>query len=183
MTPQDIVALVTTAIGAATDLKTKKIYNWLTFPTAVAGLGLNINLGGINGAKEAALGYGVAGLLMMFPNPGKRIHFGDVKMMMAVGALLGPIKFLMVMFYFSLLYGVVALVRMFKAIPREQYKAFWNVFKTLGAGVDLSETVDMTEVREAGKRLIPLGPIIFFGTLAGILLDKPTMHFMGFNWY
>lgn len=183
LSPQDMVALAATAIGAITDLKTKKIFNWLTFPTAIIGLALNFYLLGVNGAKEAVIGYVVAAFIMMFPNPGKRMHYGDVKMMAAVGAVLGPIKFLMVMFYFSLCYGVVSVFRMFRAIPRDQYKAFWTVFKTLGAGVDLSETVDMTEVKQAGKKMIALGPIILIGTLLGILLDKPTMHFMGFNWY
>lgn len=182
LTPQDIVALVATAIGAVTDIKTKKIFNWLTFPTAFIGLALNSYLHGLDGAKDAVFGYLVAAFVMMFPDPGKRMHFDDVKMMAAVGAVLGPIKFLIIMFYFSLLYGLVGLFLMFRAIPRNQYKAFWTVFKSLGAGVDLSETVDMTEVKEAGKRKIALGPIILAGTVLGILLDKPTMHFMGFNW-
>ena len=51
------------------------------------------------------------------------------------------------------------------------------------AGVDLSSTVDTTEVDAARKALIPVCPAIAIGTLLGILFDKPLMHFMGFNWY
>mgnify|MGYP000600170508 CR=1 FL=1 len=40
LTPQDAIALVTTAIGAGTDLATRKIYNWLTFPTMAIGIGV-----------------------------------------------------------------------------------------------------------------------------------------------
>jgi hypothetical protein len=87
------------------------------------------------------------------------------------------------MFYFSLLYGLVSVFFMVRAIPRDQYKAFWLAFTSMGAGVDLSATVDMTDVKAAGKRLIPLGPIIAIGTILGILLAKPTMHTLGFNWY
>ena len=170
-------------IGAITDLKTLKIYNWLTFPTIVIGLALNIWLYGMDGATKSVLGLLLAAVLMMFPNPGKRMHFGDVKMMIAVGALLGWQQLLLVFFYFSLLYGLVAVFFMVKAIPRDQYKAFWLAFTSLGAGVDLSATVDMTDVKAAGKRKIPLGPIIAVGTILGILLARPTMHFMGFPSY
>lgn len=183
LTLPEIAAIVATIIGAATDLKTRKIYNWLTFPSAFIGIGLNAYLAGLQGFIDGSLGWALATLVMIFPNPGKRMHFGDVKMMAAVGAFLGPIKFLMVMFYFSLLYGIVAIAFMIKAIPPDQYKAFWLAFTSMGAGVDLSATVDMTDVKAAGKRLIPLGPIIAAGTILGILLAKPTMHFMGFNWY
>lgn len=183
LTPPEIAAIVATVIGAVTDLKTRKIYNWLTFPSAVLGLALNSYLYGLNGAKDSALGWVIATLLMCFPNPGKRMHFGDVKMMAAVGALLGPIKFLIVMFFFSLIYGLVAVISMIRAIPPDQYKAFWLAFTSMGAGVDLSSTVDMTDVKAAGKRMIPLGPIIAVGTILGIVLAKPTMHFMGFAWY
>jgi hypothetical protein len=34
LTPPEIAAIVATTIGAVTDLKTRKIYNWLTFPSA-----------------------------------------------------------------------------------------------------------------------------------------------------
>ncbi len=183
LTPPEITAIVATAIGAATDLKTLKIYNWLTFPTMAIGVALNSYLYGIDGAINSGLGLGLAALLMMFPNPGKRMHFGDVKMMIAVGALVGWLKLLLVFFYFSLFYGLVALIIMIRAIPKDQYKAFWLAFTSMGAGVDLSATVDMTDVKAAGKRKIPLGPLICVGTILGILLAKETMHFMGFAWY
>lgn len=185
----DLLALVTTFIAALTDLKTKKIFNWLTFPSAIIGVILNGVLNGIYtgfakvGAVEALAGWALAAFIMMFPNPGKRMHFGDVKMMAAVGAMLGPIKFLICMFYFSIVYGIVSLFLIIKAIPKEQMKGMFLLLKSLAAGVDMSKSFDMTEVEKAKKALIPLGPIIFTGTLLGILLDKWTMHFMGFSWY
>ena len=187
---QDMVALGATAIGACTDLTTRKIFNWLTFPTAVAGVALNGYLNGIYtgfhqiGAVEAFCGWMVAAAIMMFPNPGKRMHFGDVKMMAAVGAVLGITKFLICMFYFCLVYGLVSMFLILKSIPREQIKGFWLLLKSfVFAGVNISEGFDMTEVEKAKKKLIPLGPIIFTGTLLAVLLDKWTMHFLGFAWY
>ncbi|MBK7748290.1 MAG: prepilin peptidase [Candidatus Obscuribacter sp.] len=190
ISPQELFALVATAIGAGTDLATRKIYNWLTFPSALIGIALNGYYNGIYtgfhnvGAVEAALGYALAAGIMMFPNPGKRMHFGDVKMMAAVGAILGMIKFLLCMFYFSLCYGLVAMVLILKSIPPQQIKGFWLLLKSfVFAGVDMTEGFDMSELDKAKKKLIPLGPIIFAGCLLAILLDKWTMHFLGFSWY
>lgn len=186
----DIIALVTTAIGAGTDLSTRKIYNWLTFPTAVLGVALNGYFNGIYtgfqkvGAVEAACAWAIATAIMCFPNPGKKMYFGDVKMMAAVGALLGYIKFLICMFYFSLFYGLVAMFLILKSIPKEQVKGFLLLLKSfVFAGVNLSEGFDMAEVDKARKKLIPLGPIIFAATLAAVFADRFTMHFLGFTWY
>lgn len=188
LTPQDAIALVTTAIGAGTDLATRKIYNWLTFPTMAIGIGVNWYLNGIYtgfqhiGAVESLCGWLVALIIMLFPNPGKKMHFGDVKMMIAVGALFGITKFLVCMFFFSITYGIVSCALILKAIPREQIKGFWLLLKSLiFAGVDMSKGFDMTEVDKARKQLIPLGPIIFVGVALGIFLEKPLLTFLGFH--
>lgn len=190
LTPQEIFALVATAIGAATDLATRKIYNWLTFPSAIIGFGLNWYYNGFFtgfhsvGAVESLCGYALAAGVMMFPNPGKRMHFGDVKMMAAVGAILGMVQFLICMFYFSLCYGLVSSVLIIRSIPREQIKGFWLLLKSfVFAGVNMSEGFDMSELDKAKKKLIPLGPIIFAGCALAIWLDTATMHFLGFKWY
>jgi hypothetical protein len=112
------------------------------------------------------------------------LKMGDVKIWMAVGACLLPIKMLICWFYFSLTFGAISIFLIAKSIRLDQIKGFWLAVKTfLQAGVDLSSTVDTTEVDAARKALIPVCPAIAIGTLLGILFDKPLMHFMGFNWY
>ncbi len=89
MTPNDIALLALCAIAMWTDIRTQKIKNWLTFPMMLAG---------VASAPIFAAHYydGALGLLaaLVVAIPGWRfggaIRAGDVKMLMAAGALLGP---------------------------------------------------------------------------------------------
>jgi prepilin peptidase CpaA len=85
-----VVAVVVVAI--ATDLGSGRIPNVVTLPAALAGLGLNARYGGAPGLAASAAGLiVVAGLLLpAFALGG--VGGGDVKMMAAMGALLGPAR-------------------------------------------------------------------------------------------
>ena len=77
------------AIAVYTDVRTRRIPNWLTGSIAGAGFGLAFG-GGIVTPVQAALGL-LTGLLLMMP--GHLIGAtgaGDVKLMAAVGTMLGP---------------------------------------------------------------------------------------------
>ena len=77
------------AIAVVTDVRTRRIPNWLTGSIAGAGFGLAFGGGAIT-PGQAALGM-LTGLLLMMP--GHLIGAtgaGDVKLMAAVGTMLGP---------------------------------------------------------------------------------------------
>ena len=182
----EIVILIAVTIGGITDVITKKIYNPITFGAAALGFIINTmtNPNHLEGFMFALAGWFLATFIMVLPNPGKKMAFGDVKMMGAVGACLGWQRFLISFFYFALAYGFVALFLIARAVPKDQIKSFWLVVKSwLSAGVDLSGTVDTTQVDEARKAKIPIGPAIALGTYLGIFADKFLMHFLGFNSY
>ena len=86
--PRDIVLAVLILGACYTDFTTKKIRNVLTFPVMALGVGLaplysDDPLSGLYGLLAAAA---VAIPAWRF---GKALHAGDVKMLMAAGALLG----------------------------------------------------------------------------------------------
>src|SRR2546425_5723894 len=78
------------AICMASDLRTRRIPNAITGPAILAGAAFNVLYGGRAGlaASVAGLGIAIGVLLAQFAAGG--IGGGDVKMMGAVGALLGP---------------------------------------------------------------------------------------------
>src|SRR5436309_13402218 len=79
------VAVLTTT-AAATDLRSRRIPNWLTFPARVLGLAAHGVAGGSSGLTQGVLGALVAGGLLL---PGWLLGWmgaGDVKLMAAVGA-------------------------------------------------------------------------------------------------
>jgi prepilin peptidase CpaA len=165
-TAAEILILIAVTTGAVTDLRTRKIYNWITFPTALGGLVLNVCqpllAGNVSASVQAALwsaaGCALGLILVAAPQAlrqKKMIAAGDAKMWAAIGACLFPVKMLIAWFYFSLAYAAVGYV--LRARARGD--------------------------KSVGKTLIPLGPMIAAGTYLGIFMDKALMHFMGFNSY
>jgi prepilin peptidase CpaA len=104
-----VVVLIAVA-GCVTDIHSRKIPNWLTFGSAVAALIFHTFTGGADGALRAALGWcaGVAVFLPFFLLRG--MGAGDVKLLAALGAWLGPVSVLWVALFTSMAGAVLALV-------------------------------------------------------------------------
>ena len=103
------VAAVTTA-AAVVDLKTRRVPNWLTFGTAAVGVAMaTANPGGIGIAR--ALEGLLVGLVLMLPGHvfGKT-GAGDVKLVAALGTLLGPRSIAMAFLYTAIAGGVLAVL-------------------------------------------------------------------------
>src|SRR5687767_8514122 len=95
-----LIAVLTTAIW--TDLRSSLIPNWLTFSTMTLALAAHAWLGGTQealfGFAGLATGLGLFLILYVFAGIGA----GDVKLMGAVGAIVGP--------YGALLSGALAIL-------------------------------------------------------------------------
>lgn len=108
MAPLFVLAL---GLGTAvvTDIRTRRIPNWLTAGMAAAGFGIAAGGGHVT-PMQAALGM-VIGLLLMLP--GHVIGAtgaGDVKLMAAVGAVVGTGSIVRVFLYTAVAGGVFAIV-------------------------------------------------------------------------
>lgn len=105
------VLVVTLGLAAAvfTDVRTRRIPNWLTGSIAGAGFGLAFG-GGVVTPAQAALGM-LTGLLLMMP--GHLIGAtgaGDVKLMAAIGAIVGPGLVINAFLFTALAGGFLAIV-------------------------------------------------------------------------
>ena len=103
--------LVAVALAATvTDLRSRQIPNWLTLGGVVAAFAARSILFGWPGLLEAvqglALGLAVYGTLFALRVMGG----GDVKLMMALGAVAGPANWLAIFFITSLVGGPIALM-------------------------------------------------------------------------
>ena len=84
-----ICAVLVSVVAAGTDLRWRRIPNWITVPGFFLGLGLNVAHGGWAGLKTSLLGAGL-GLLLLFPFVVLRsLGAGDWKLAGAIGSILG----------------------------------------------------------------------------------------------
>ena len=105
-----LALLVVTA--AVYDLRFRRIPNWLVLCGLFLGFALNVLLYELSGLRLSGLGMGLA-LLVYFPLYLVRaMGAGDVKLMAAVGAIVGPWNWLGIFFISALLGGVIAVVRL-----------------------------------------------------------------------
>src|SRR5450759_699561 len=109
--PIHVVATVGIAsVAAFTDVRTRRIPNVLTFTAAAAGLGLHVINSGTAGAVWSAAGLGL-GLLLFLPLFALGgMGAGDVKLMAALGAWLGPQDAAWTALYAAIAGGVMAIV-------------------------------------------------------------------------
>jgi prepilin peptidase CpaA len=107
-----IVASVVLAIAAAyTDIRWGKIFNVMTVPFALLGLTLNTIGGGWEGLLLSVGGIAAGLALWMVSNVlGRILGGGDIKLLMAFGALLGPIFMLWTFALGALIGGAMAIV-------------------------------------------------------------------------
>jgi prepilin peptidase CpaA len=92
----DFAALVAlfTAVAAVLDYRTKKIPNWLTVSAAVLGLAYNAFAPGGMGPLMALAGFVIGFGLLLLPWLLGGGGMGDVKLLAALGAWLGPVLIL-----------------------------------------------------------------------------------------
>ncbi len=154
-------------LAAAHDVRTRRIPNFLLILGCVAGILLNIWNNGWYGAALSTGGFAVGLLLML---PGYLFRFtggGDVKLLAAVGSLLGP-KAIAYAFVFSMIAG--AIVAVLQGVHAWAIQGAPSPFARYGAMVaSLVTTGRLTYIRpregEALGRRFPLAPAIAVGSI------------------
>lgn len=107
----DVPLVAVVVLAAWTDVRDGKVYNWLTYPAAVAGLLLNAAFRppGL-GLPQAALGLLVGFVPLFLAYAAGALGGGDVKLTGAVGAFLGPWAMLYALLYTFLAGAVFCLL-------------------------------------------------------------------------
>ena len=106
-------AAVVTGVGliaCVTDLRSRRIPNVLTFGAAGAALVYAAVVSGWSGVGAAALGWLIGAVAVIVPFALGGLGAGDVKLLAAMGAWLGPLGALWLALYTGVAGGVMALV-------------------------------------------------------------------------
>ena len=109
------LTLALTLSAALLDWRSRRIPNWLTVPALLLGVTAHTLFNGWHGALFALEGAGLALLLLLTPVLTRLLGAGDWKLMGAVGAFLGPLMLLIVLFGSILISGLMALVQMYRS--------------------------------------------------------------------
>jgi prepilin peptidase CpaA len=109
------MALVVASLACVSDLRTRRIPNMLTFGSAIAAIAVHGATAGTSGLITGVAGWlvGIALFFPLFALGG--MGAGDVKLLGALGAWLGPMTVLYVALYSSMAGGVLAVAVALKA--------------------------------------------------------------------
>src|SRR5579871_3987815 len=103
-------AIAAASIAACIDVYSRRIPNWITFGAFGLGIAINVWLAGPSGLL-AALGGALLGALMLLPLYAVRaMGAGDVKLLAAIGALLGAHLLVSVAVYGAIVGGVMSVI-------------------------------------------------------------------------
>src|ERR1700734_3319754 len=107
-------ALVLAFVAAWSDLRTRRIPNWLTVAGVFLGIAVHTRISGWHGTATSLEGVGL-GLVLLLPLVLMRaLGAGDWKLMGALGAFLGPILLLYVLLGSVLVSGLMAIVEVMR---------------------------------------------------------------------
>lgn len=111
MTQSILIIVLTTLLITAvyTDLRWSRIPNWLTVSAMGIGIFLQAWRGGLHGAESSLVGLGVGMGLFLLPYTCRAIGAGDVKLMAAIGSIIGVTGVLSVALLSVLAGGLYAL--------------------------------------------------------------------------
>ena len=175
-----IVVGVVTLMAACTDLWKFKVYNLLTLPSLVLGLLVSTVLGGWAGLGASLLGagFGFAILVVFYALGG--VGAGDVKLLTAVGAWLGPFWTVHVFIASALAAGVYAVVLILTrggvlAVAVEILAIRQAIFEPSKLGrpdADIAAEVSRSDRR---RRLVPFAAMICVGFFVMVAWFHPRM--------
>lgn len=197
-----VVLFLTLIVASYTDVTQRKVYNWTTYPAVALGLALGYLAAGVGHAptlsgpgaglldRLAGLGLGF-GILFAFnrAHDARAVGVGDVKLMGAIGSLLGAYLTLWALFWGSLVGAVIAVW-----VLLGQGKLMRGVGRSLMAAIRLKPSSAGKDAggKEAGNKeagsnegedgeetppeqqRIPYGVALAFGTMVTWFLHAPS---------
>src|SRR5437773_2425923 len=148
------ITVVAIAVAAAAlDLKTRRIPNVLTVGAALVGLMAHAYVDGWSGAATSVLGciVGVAAFFPFFALGG--LGAGDIKLLGAIGAWLGPVASIWVVLFSGIAGGVLAiLVALCSGYLVRVFTNVWSLL-TYWRVMGLRASPDLTLSNESAPRL------------------------------
>ena len=120
----DILLIAGILYSVYTDIKTRNIKNFITFPMMLIGLIYNLTTGGLQGLTFSLKGLLLAGLFSLILFLVNGFGMGDVKLLMGIGAITGTkfsLSVLIISFFSSIIISLLL-------HPKQTIQAVKNVY-------------------------------------------------------
>lgn len=154
------------AMGAATiDLRERRIPNVLTLSGAGIGIFYNLFWGGWVNTVSGLTGMAI-GVVCLLPAYLRRgMGAGDVKLLGAIGAWVGTMQILRVIFYMACIGGVFALVKLMLIRTQDVHSP------SLSTAIAAKDLASAANILTGSNVSIPYGPAIAGGALLNLLVS------------
>jgi prepilin peptidase CpaA len=101
--------LIVLAVATFTDLRSRRIPNWLVLPFMVSGIVISGWVHGLHGVEQSLAGLGLGALLFGILGLMGGMGMGDVKLCAAIGAWIGPSQMVVALVVTGFAGGIMAL--------------------------------------------------------------------------
>ncbi|WP_102348663.1 A24 family peptidase [Bacillus sp. Marseille-P3661] len=152
-----VILLIALLISFFTDIKKRKILNIVTFPAMLLGIVLHTLTAGWDGFVFSSLGLLTGFALLIIPYALGGMAAGDVKLLMAIGALKGTAFVIGSFIYIAIIGGIIALIILLK--QRELLSSLKRIF--FSAQLRTLNGLSKNELHHA----FPYGVAIVLGTV------------------
>jgi prepilin peptidase CpaA len=156
-------------VATVKDIKFRKIPNWLTYPTMIVAIAYYTGMNGLEGLlfSLGGIAVGMAVLIPLYLMGG--MGAGDVKLMGAVGGLLGPKGVLIALLCTALIGGIYAIISLaFYGELGKTIKRYWRILLTF----ILTKKFIYIQPHENIKKLkLCYGVAIALGTFSSIFVE------------
>jgi prepilin peptidase CpaA len=159
-----IGAVLVASLGGASDLRSARIPNWLTYSSLLTALVLRVAVLGWVGLKSGTVGLLVAGGIFLVLFVMGAMGGGDLKLMASVGAWAGSGQVVAILLAAALAGGMLAIFYVFfRQGVRTTLRNILEIIRfRLTSGLQPHPQLN---VREAGTVRVPFGVAIAMGTL------------------
>lgn len=163
------LTIITVLIAAYTDLRWRKIFNKLTFPAAIIGLLLHSVDSGWEGFLFSSLGLAIGIVIFIVPFVFGKMGAGDVKLMGAIGALVGGYAVLNIALLTTIFGGAIAVfIALYSDELRETFYKTLRLIKNIFG----KSKKEFTEVNASKSIKMPYGLAIGGGTICFLIIGR-----------
>jgi prepilin peptidase CpaA len=177
-----VVSLV--VLAAVIDVRTRKIPNWLTFSSCLIVLGANLIIHGVTGFLGSLLGLFTGFGLLFFVYLLGGMGAGDVKLLSAVGAFIGPRLVFHAFVWMALSGGVMAVgLILYKRVAADTLRNLKTLlfgWLTESGGRDMNLTLQNQSLHKLTYGVaIAIGTLlaVYFQRLPGLVIGDGAVHF------